>query len=74
MIDRERYALIKSFTDTLLEYKDEIRTLKARCKALEDQLNKAQSSAIVYKNLFNDAKKVVGEDTLYRFIYEHIDE
>ena len=74
MIDRERYALIKSFTDTLLEYKDEIRTLKERCKALEEQLNKAQSSAIVYKDLFNEAKRFIGEDTLYRFIYENIDE
>lgn len=121
MIDRERYALIKTFTDTLLEYKDEIRTLKERCneleeqlnkkgsenmldvlseknseinkltdccieksseikkltercKALEEQLNKAQSSAIVYKDLFNEAKRFIGEDTLYRFIYENIDE
>ena len=40
MIDRERYVLIKSFTDTLLEYKDEIRTLKERCKSLEEQLNR----------------------------------
>lgn len=109
MIYRERYALIKSFTDTLLEYKEEIRTLKERCneleeqlnknvseindltdrcieksseikkltercKALEDQLLKAQSSAIVYKDLFNEAKRIIGEDTLYRRIYEDLDE
>ena len=74
MIDRERYELIKSFTETLLEYKDEIRTLKERCKALEEQLNKAQASAIVYKDLFNEAKRIIGEDTLYRRIYEDIDE
>ena len=74
MIDRERYALTKVFTDTLLEYKEEIRTLKERCKALEEQLNKSQASAIVYKDLFNEAKRFIGEDTLYRFIYENIDE
>lgn len=75
MIDRERYALIKTFTDTLLEYKDEIRTLKERCKALEEQLNKVQSSAIVYKDLFNEAKRVIGEDVLYTLMYnEDLDE
>lgn len=65
MIDRERYALIKTFTDTLLEYKDEIRTLKERCKVLEEQLNRKDrenmldverkisglNSAIIEKNL-----------------------
>ena len=53
---------------------DEVEKLKARCKALEEQLNKAESKAIVYKELFSEAKRVVGEDTLYRFIYEDIDE
>ena len=56
------------------EVNDEIEKLKGRCKALEEQLNKAQASAIVYKDLFNEAKRCIGEDTLYRFIYENIDE
>lgn len=58
MTDRKRY--------------EEIRILEARCKALEEQLNKAQSSAIVYKELFNEAKRIIGEDTLYRCIYEDL--
>lgn len=59
---------------TLEEQRDEAEKLKARCNALEEQLNKAQASAIVYKDLFNEAKRFIGEDTLYRFIYENIDE
>lgn len=71
MTDKNIYdALMR----TLEEQCDEVEKLKARCKSLEEQLLKAQSSAIVYKDLFNEAKRFIGEDTLYRFIYENIDE
>ena len=59
---------------TLEEQRDEVEKLTRRCKALEEQLNKAQASAIAYKELFNEAKRFIGEDNLYRFIYENIDE
>lgn len=51
MIDRERYALIKSFTETLLEYKDEIRTLKERCEILEEELNRKECECTNYKSI-----------------------
>lgn len=70
MVDREKHDLIKSFTETLLEYKEEIRTLKERCESLEKQLLEQTSTAIVYKDLFNEAKRVIGEDTLYKLIYK----
>ena len=66
--------LISAYTSIIREKNNVIETLKERCKALEEQLNKAQASAIVYKDLFNEAKRIIGEDTLYRRIYEDIDE
>ena len=59
---------------TLEEQRDEVEKFTKRCKALEEELLKAQSATIVYKDLFNEAKRVIGEDTLYRFIYENIDD
>lgn len=66
--------MISTYSDIIRAKNNEISTLKERCKALEEQLNKAQASAIVYKDLFNEAKRCIGEDTLYRFIYENIEE
>lgn len=59
---------------SLLEVIEENIKLKEQCESLEKQLLEQTSSAIVYKDLFNEAKRVVGEDLLYRLIYENIDE
>ena len=66
--------IYEALMHTLEEQHDEVEKLKRRCKALEEELLKAQSSAIVYKDLFNEAKRVIGEDTLYKYIYENIDD
>ena len=57
------------------EVNDEIEKLTARCKALEEQLHKKQSAAILYCKLFNEVKRKVGEDLLYTLMYnEDLDE
>ena len=44
------------------EAHEEVEKLKERCKDLEDQLLKVQSTVIVYKDLLYEAKRVIEED------------
>lgn len=54
---------------SLLEVIEENIKLKEQCESLEKQLLEQTSAAIVYKDLFNEAKRVVGEDVLCSLIY-----
>ena len=55
--------------ESLIEVIEENIELKKRCESLEKQLLEQTSAAIVYKDLFNEAKRVVGEDILCSLIY-----
>lgn len=55
--------------ESLVEVIEENIELKERCEILEKQLLEQTSTAIVYKDLFNEAKRVVGEDVLCSLIY-----
>lgn len=54
---------------SLVEVIEENIKLQERCESLEKQLLEQTSAAIVYKDLFNEAKRVVGEDLLCSLIY-----
>lgn len=57
------------------EAHDESEKLRGRCKALEEQLHKEKSIAVLYSKLYEEAKRVVGEDALSTLMYnEDLDE
>ena len=66
--------IYEALLHTLEEERNEVKKLKARCKTLEDEIIKQSSDAVFYKSMFNALKRVIGEDTLYKSIYEHIDD